>query len=520
MFSPTGSTQMYSAQDARHVTYYTNPSEQPPSNRYTPQTHVPAPPIATYPASNAQPTSSVSPPRHDPHLHILPRPSIPAESSVGGNLPYSVQLEPESSYPQRNTFDHIWPQHVAENAPSNQLSYSAPVPRENEVLSRADTQPVQRGEFPTRAHGTDTSLSGNYPDSVAGFTQHPSIRGSYSPEVAPPLAPPTHIDSHESPGYVPTVERVYSPGSSSVHGARSTKSREVVSPPPSSVAAGSAPYTSIPLGPRTESGPVTSRVSSPASVRSWKSPQVPSYGPYAPVHNTETSLTARDRSMSNSSLVSSRSSVTSDPYAPSRPGHNATEVSVAASLHQISGAPVHDTDRSHGQTLTLSTQTHAPYAPSPSLLGSNDPLGRTSGRAPVVSFGFGGKLVLCFHGSNTLNTGFDIALSSRQTTGIQMRPLHTAIPESAVDHISTSFPGPLFCDPGSPTGLVRAAVATQSKNNKAKVIKYLEGRAEEISRGLGYLNQGSSELRQAEGKLMLVKLLRVFLEHDGHLSGR
>jgi len=101
-----------------------------------------------------------------------------------------------------------------------------------------------------------------------------------------------------------------------------------------------------------------------------------------------------------------------------------------------------------------------------------------------------------------------------------MRPLHTAIPESAVDHISTSFPGPLFCDPGSPTGLVRAAVATQSKNNKAKVIKYLEGRAEEISRGLGYLNQGSSELRQAEGKLMLVKLLRVFLEHDGHLSGR
>jgi hypothetical protein len=34
---------------------------------------------------------------------------------------------------------------------------------------------------------------------------------------------------------------------------------------------------------------------------------------------------------------------------------------------------------------------------------------------------------------------------------------------------------------------------TQSKN-KAKVIKYLEGRAEDISRGLGYLNQGSSEL--------------------------
>jgi hypothetical protein len=138
----------------------------------------------------------------------------------------------------------------------------------------------------------------------------------------------------------------------------------------------------------------------------------------------------------------------------------------------------------------------------------------------VVSFGFGGKMVLCFHGSNTLNTGFDIALSSRQTTGIQMRPFYAAIPESALDHISTSFPGPLFCDPGSPTGLVRAAVATQSKNNRAKVIEYLEGRAEEITRGLGYLSQGSPERRQAEGKLILVKLLRVLLEHDGKLSGR
>jgi hypothetical protein len=101
-----------------------------------------------------------------------------------------------------------------------------------------------------------------------------------------------------------------------------------------------------------------------------------------------------------------------------------------------------------------------------------------------------------------------------------MRPLHAAIPESALDHISTSFPGPLFCDPGSPTGLVRAAVATQSKINKAKVVEYLEGRAEEITRGLGYLSQGSPERRQADGKLILVKLLRVLLEHDGHLSGR
>ncbi|KAH9063420.1 Sec23-binding domain of Sec16-domain-containing protein [Lactarius vividus] len=263
-----------------------------------------------------------------------------------------------------------------------------------------------------------------------------------------------------------------------------------------------------------------SRVSSPTSVRSWKSSHVSSRDPYAPAHSIELSMPARDRSMSNSSLISSHSSVASDPYAPSRRSQNPSEASIPGLVHHTSRAPVHDIDRSHGgQTLMYPAQTHPPYAPSPSLLGSNDPLGRTSSRAPVVSFGFGGNLVLCFHGSNTLNTGFDVALSSRQTTGIQFRSLHAVIPESALDHISTSFPGPLFCDPGSPTGLVRAAATTQSKSNKAKVIKYLEGRAEEISRGLAYLGQGSAEHRQAEGKHVLVGLLKVLLEHDGHLSG-
>ncbi|KAI0006047.1 Sec23-binding domain of Sec16-domain-containing protein [Russula compacta] len=487
VFSPTGATQAYAAQDTRHVPYHTNPSQLSPPDRYTSQIHLSAPPVATHPPSNAQPATNISPPRRGPHPRTVPGSSIPAESS-----PYSVQLDSESPYPHRNTFDHVLPQHVpsidavAGNIPSNQLGYPAPVQPENEVLtpSRADNhhiQPGRWGEFPTRGYGpADTSLSANqysYPDTGRGFVRHPTTNSSYSPEAARSLPAPIHASSHDS---------------------RSTRSSDLASPPPSTsnIATGSTSHAPVSVGPSSESEPVLSRVSSPASNRSWKSSHVPPYDPYAPARNTEPfSSTARDRSMSSSSLVSSRSSVTSDPYVPSR------------------------LDLSHDQTLILPAQTHAPYAPSPSLLGSNDPLGRTSSRAPVVSFGFGGKLVLCFHGSNTLNTGFDIALSSRQTTGIQLRPLHTAIPESALDYISIAFPGPLFCDPGSPAGLVRAAVATQSKSNKAKVIKYLDVRAEEISRGLGYLSQGSSEHRRAEGKLILVKLLRVLLEQDGHLSG-
>ena len=531
VFPPTGASHTSVAQDARHVTYYTNPSQLPPPNRYTPKTHVSPPPVPTNPPSNPRLPTNVSPPRREPHSRIVPGSSIPKESSIG-NSPYSAQLGSESPYSLHNAFDRTLPQHgpsmdaVAENTPS-QLGYPAAVSRGNEVptyIQADNRQPGHRAEIPTRIHPSDTSLSGNqyhHPEMGDGFTRHP-ITNSYSPEVARSIPAPIHTSSYEASGYMPTQDsRVHSPSNSSVHSTRSTKSRDLVSPPPSSITSASASRVSVSTGLSTESGPVISRGSSPASTQSWKSPRYPSYDPYAPGRNTESvSSTTRDRSMSNSSLVSSRSSVTSDLYIPSRLGQNLSEVPVSAPLHQTSRVTVHGTDRSQGQTLILPPQTHAPYAPSPSLLGSNDPLARTSSRAPIVSFGFGGKLVLCFHGSNTLNTGFDIALSSRQTTGIQMRPLNAAIPESALDHISTSFPGPLYCDPGSPTSLVRAAVATQSKSNKAKVTKYLEERAEEISRGLGYLSRGSSEHRQAEGKLMLVKLLKVLVEHDGHLSGR
>jgi COPII coat assembly protein SEC16 len=531
VFPPTIASHTPVVQDARHVTYHTNPSQQPPPNRYAPQTQVSPPPVSTHPPPNPRLPTNVSPPRREPHSRIVPGSSIPRETPIG-NSPYSAQLGSESSYPRRNTFDRTWPQHgpsmdvVAESTPSSQLGYPAVVSRGNEVPTsiQADShQPGHLGEFPARIHPSDTSLSGNqyhHPETGGGFTQHPSTN-SYSPEVARSIPAPIHTSNHEAYGYAPTQDRVHSPSNSSVHSTRSTKSRDLVSPPPSSITAASASHAPVSMGPSTESGPVVSRGSSPVSTKSWKSPHYPSYDPYAPGRNTESvSSTTRNRSISNSSLVSSRSSVTSDLYIPSRLGQNLSEVPVSASLYQTSRVAVHDTDRTQSQTLILPPQTHAPYAPSPSLLGSNDPLGRTSSRAPIVSFGFGGKLVLCFHGSNTLNTGFDIALSSRQTTGIQMRPLHTVIPESALDHVSTSFPGPLFCDPGEPTSLVRAAVATQSKNNKAKVTKYLEGRAEEISRGLGYLSKGNSEHRQAEGKLTLVKLLKVLVEHDGHLSGR
>ncbi|KAI0031714.1 Sec23-binding domain of Sec16-domain-containing protein [Vararia minispora EC-137] len=164
--------------------------------------------------------------------------------------------------------------------------------------------------------------------------------------------------------------------------------------------------------------------------------------------------------------------------------------------------------------------TQTPYAPSPSLVGANDALQRTSSRAPVISFGFGGKLVTCFHGSGTLNTGFDIALVSRQTTHVDVRALHSLVPTSALESGNMSFPGPLFADPGTPTtSLVRPGASAQIKSNKAKVLKYLEERAGEIAQSIPYLEQSSATGREAEGQLVLVRLLKVMVENDGQLSG-
>lgn len=256
---------------------------------------------------------------------------------------------------------------------------------------------------------------------------------------------------------------------------------------------------------------------------SWQSAQ-PRSDPYAPqTVNPYKPTQSRDRSASNGSSFNG----TSGPYAPSQQGWQQQQPLQAPQLKNnnyyghsaessYEGMP---SDSSVGQDIFLAPSTQTPYAPSPSLLGSNDPLGRTAARIPVFSFGFGGKLVTCFHGS-AMSGGFDVALSSRQSTDIQIRTLQKVLPESALDNSSATYPGPLFADPGSPTNSLVRTTASQTKAKKAKVVTYLEERASEIDRGIGYLHLGSDDRRSAEGKLVLVKLLKVMVEQDGQLTGR
>lgn len=234
--------------------------------------------------------------------------------------------------------------------------------------------------------------------------------------------------------------------------------------------------------------------------------------PYIPAKTTTAYTTSQThgRSALNGSTFSSRLDVTQ--------GYN----EFGLGFRSYPGEPSsHGSVSAHSINQEVnSSGSRPPYAPSPSLLGSNDPLGRVSARAPVVSFGFGGKLLTCFHGSADLCLGFDVALSTRRTTNITIQEISQLLPEYALDPKAVLYPGPLFPDTGSPvTSLVRSGMSSNVKMKKNQVMKYLEERAEEISRGTVYISD-HVEKQRTEGKLILARILKVMVQHDGVLLGR
>ena len=442
---------------------------------------------------------------HDPELApYMSQPSYSYGSTIEepGSLQASVDASQLTSNDNHDPYD-----------PENHATHSLDAPlhsTDNEVAAfEYAGVPWTNTEIgsttPRSTHTADFTTTSPPPSHGPTEPAPSTVYDPYKPKAASPLASPPQV-----------LATAQSPGTSSLYGSEQdyrTRTPDFVPPPPQSISAVMQeqyhPMPSQSYEPKAH----VSRVSSPSSIRSWRS-RTSVQDPYAPDSHVE-----RERSMSNSSAYSFSSTMHTS-YVPQHPRQSSDLSQASPYSHHspLLGNGVAD----QGQTLAvLGGVTHAAYAPSPSLLGTNDTLGRIAGRAPLISFGFGGKMVTCFHGSSTLNTGFDVALSSRQTTGVQVRLLRQEVPESALDASATPFPGPLFCDPGTPTtSLVRTTTSSQTKTNKARVIKYLEERSTEISAGLGYLSQGSSERKQAEGKLVIVNLLKVMVENDGHLSGR
>lgn len=280
-------------------------------------------------------------------------------------------------------------------------------------------------------------------------------------------------------------------------------------------------------------------------------PTLTPWNPYVPASVSETSRRNSSASASyepydpHGSHTSSNgiAETSHDPYAPSSRLHrvqsrqsdfsytgeytsryNYPNVTDPGQSRGVSDVVPPDPDTTLGPANIVTAPTYAPYAPSPSLLGTNDPLGRAAARIPVISFGFGGKLVSCFHSAGETSGGFDVALTARQSTDVQLRTLHEVIPASAMDSSTSSYPGPLFSDPGSSSISLARTVGVGTANNikvkRTQLSKWLEERANEISSGVAYIPSGSQERNNTEGRLVLLRLLKAMLDNDGQLSGR
>jgi len=198
------------------------------------------------------------------------------------------------------------------------------------------------------------------------------------------------------------------------------------------------------------------------------------------------------------------------------------------------------------------------YAPDVIHSLADDPLGRASEKfkkVPVMSFGFGGKVAVCYpslggggYGGGFIGGGEDS--DSRDGRSVRIKALEEIVPETgefdlflsfllsrrasqpsslvsdasfsrshpqpALKSSTAPFPGPVFLDPATPRG------ATGDKSKRAAVLGYLDARAVEIEQGLGWLKGKGNEakFRSEEGKAVLMRLVAAMVQNEGRLMGR
>lgn len=447
----------------------------------------------------------------DTHETILqpPVPPVPYASDTAVSNAYA------GSYYQTNTlFHHEKVGQASSDIPSVQSYSTGPPP----------------GPFKPQPH--PESKSALYQNSARSLgAETPAPHESYPEHVTPSTIHSNgHVEHYnqERKFSLPETTRSHTPRSSSIGSNSSLPKSDKARSPPGSTSPSMIP---LPYSPR---GLPTQAASNSSSDEYSLAKTPPQYSSHVSPQLT-------------------RKTFINDPYVPAVRGSNhiprqylpsdSGKVPAALNLAAVGAIP-HDTTQrdmtvpfkfpesdmsvntsfeglSPRQAIGIHDSTRQPlgqYAPSPSLVGANDPLSRTSSRAPVVTFGFGGKMITCFHGMPGLNAGFDVALSARTSSELKVRILQKILPESVLLTPAPSYPGPLVSDPGTASlSLVRSVASSQAKAKKSGLTTYLTGRVEEISQGLGFLSHPKRQ--HAENKLILVKLLKALVENEGRFFG-
>ncbi|KAH8833595.1 Sec23-binding domain of Sec16-domain-containing protein [Flagelloscypha sp. PMI_526] len=400
------------------------------------------------------------------------------------------------------------------------------------ATSTTETGPYAPARSRSTSNSSNLSPATSIP-SVASQTAAPYTPPSTDPYAPPPVA--SRSKPYSSSNFAGTTS-VYAPATIKSHPVPPASNSYApistsISPyaPPSATAAHSqalpaaaaaSPY-SVPTGSRASTGPTARQDLYSPPTSSAYAPPVPANDPYSPPSSSSAfpppPLASRNRSTSNGSLLSIASSTSLDPYAPqSQPSHSRDPSDVSdygsfTSRYDYPHAAATSPTQSAEQELVIQP-TMSQYAPSPSLMGTNDPLQRSAKRVPVFTFGFGGKIVTCFHGADVVEAGFDVSLASRKSTAINIKKITTLVPESALDLSPSTFPGPLF---GDNVSSIVGMGSSQTRTRKTKVVTFLQEKIEELDKGINYMSLHSTERRHSEGKLALFRLLKVLVDNDG-----
>jgi hypothetical protein len=137
----------------------------------------------------------------------------------------------------------------------------------------------------------------------------------------------------------------------------------------------------------------------------------------------------------------------------------------------------------------------------------------SSSSAPVVRFGFGGRMIIVFPQSPVPAPYSQYgAVTAIQTSApsspsiVHIRKLAEIIPE-----IEMNFPGPIFMDGGK----------ANAGKKKKESIAWLDQRIGSLEDGISYIGTDVSEemKAKADSKIILSKLVKVLMENDGILTG-
>lgn len=375
----------------------------------------------------------------------------------------------------------------------------------------------------TTAYDTPTSNSTPHADPTASDTAYQSY-GMQDSSYQQPASPYNHSDSQ------------YEPSSSAI------SNDSPYSPPPARATASTPDRSNYYSGQRySESSPYQSPQKTSISLQS--SPQKQAfpapYGSFNRGESYDSYGTTPQYNQSNQPAYSQgqdsyapypSTSKTYDPYSSQAPGNMtapASYGSLSTQQDSVYAPSQYDAavDRRYSFDTNAPNSNTNPFDPyarpslSRSVTASNGgpvpDLGLERRRAPVVTFGFGGRMLVVFPGSGAqpaygsdLQNGYGSDTSTPST--VHIRKLVDVLPPLP----SESYPGPLFMDGGK----------SNAGKKRKDAVAWLETRIAELDReGFqrtgGAFGQSKESPKKLDARSILVKLVKVMVENEGKLSG-